>query len=587
MTTSDIRPVVVGDLQLTIDGIDLRDIRWRGEECVRRIYPVFQDRNWTNRLFVITERDIDESGDVVRLTAAGHGSFDATLLRWRVDATITDIDIDYRFHAETDVPFWRNRLGMCVLHPMELSGKRCEVTHVDGSLTESEFPDSISPFQPFIDMRSIRHRTSDDSVVSVELLGETYEMEDHRNWSDASYKTYCTPITLPFPVEVTPGTPIDQQIRVSVEPHHTTPSSEPDIAVRVNIFEDRTDLPKLGTYVTDLDLDEDTIESLCALKLDHIRVDIDATTPDALRRLEASADLARQVDARLHVAAFCKNPEDLAVVTQAPKQVFDAIDAWFVFSTEHKVTPDSWSAPARAALSDAPESALIVGGTDLYFTELNREPPDSSSFDGFNFSINPQVHAFDDRTLIQNTQTQAVIASNAPRITGSAEIYVSPITLKPRFNPNATDPSTDVSNTDLPANVDERQNSELAAMWLLSSLKYLATPGTIASASYFEACGWRGLCAGPGGSPDPSHFAAAPGERFPAWQALADIAGARSARRCVASHPEIADALVVEDENGTRALVWNWTDAEQEVDVRSVVEAHVLVPPRSYVVVDL
>ena len=29
--------------------------------------------------------------------------------------------------------------------------------------------------------------------------GDVFEMEDQRNWTDASFKTYCTPLRQPFP----------------------------------------------------------------------------------------------------------------------------------------------------------------------------------------------------------------------------------------------------------------------------------------------------------------------------------------------------------------------------------------------------
>jgi len=57
--------VRVGDVTVTIDGADLRDIRWQGHEAIRRIYPVFQDRNWTNRLFSIGGSDLTESDGAI------------------------------------------------------------------------------------------------------------------------------------------------------------------------------------------------------------------------------------------------------------------------------------------------------------------------------------------------------------------------------------------------------------------------------------------------------------------------------------------------------------------------------------------
>ena len=55
-------------------------------------------------------------------------------------------------------------------------------------------------------MRAISHEVVPGLMAEVRFEGETFEMEDQRNWTDASYKTYCTPLSLPYPVEVKEGT---------------------------------------------------------------------------------------------------------------------------------------------------------------------------------------------------------------------------------------------------------------------------------------------------------------------------------------------------------------------------------------------
>ena len=42
-------------------------------------------------------------------------------------------------------------------------------------------------------------------------------MEDQRNWTDASFKTYGTPLELPFPVEVVSGTKIVQTVTLTLD----------------------------------------------------------------------------------------------------------------------------------------------------------------------------------------------------------------------------------------------------------------------------------------------------------------------------------------------------------------------------------
>ena len=47
--------------------------------------------------------------------------------------------------------------------------------------------------------------------------GDVFETEDQRNWTDASYKTYSTPLDQPYPAKVTKGTALFQRIEFSLE----------------------------------------------------------------------------------------------------------------------------------------------------------------------------------------------------------------------------------------------------------------------------------------------------------------------------------------------------------------------------------
>lgn len=560
----------VGAVSVTLDGIDLRDIRWQGHEAIRRIYPVFQDRNWTNRPFSVAEVTAKESADEVLLSAEGTGGFDAEPLQWSVRARITSAGIDYRFTAQTTRPFLRNRLGMCVLHPMSAAGYPVTVEHVDSTQTSSRLPKQISAHQPFVDIRAITHDLPNGATATVRMTGETFEMEDHRNWTDASFKTYCTPITLPFPVEVQPDDVLDQEVSVSFTPGSVITVRDQDV-VSIELTGDRTDLPRLGTTLSDLSsrapLTQEQIRSVASLDLEHLRVVIDPNSPDAREQLVTAARCAQTIGMRLRVASTCSSPDQLTHFADTPGDVLSLIDCCYVFSSQHKVTPDAWAALARAALGPGFDDIPLGGGTDLYFTELNREPPDATAFDVLNFSLNPQVHAFDDRTLIQNTMTQAVVAHNAARLSRPAQLSVSPISLRPRFNPNATDPKADVSNTALPSDVDERQRTYFAANWTAMSIKYLAQSGVIGFATYFEAAGWKGLMERAEGSSDEENFPSQPGELFPVWEVFANLVGMRHSLTCVSSDPESVDALVVEGNNRRSALVANWTDTTQQVCV--------------------
>ena len=94
-------------------------------------------------------------------------------------------------------------------------------------------------------------------------------------------------------------------------------------------------------------------------------------------------------------------------------------------------------------------------------------------------------------------------------------LIVSAVTLLPRWNPYLVGPRREPGPGELPPEVDPRQASQLAAAWTLGSIKYLAEAG-VASATYYETAGWRGVMEREDGSPDPELFPSEPGQPFPA-----------------------------------------------------------------------
>ena len=55
-----------------------------------------------------------------------------------------------------------------------------------------------------------------DVEVDIAFEGEVFEMEDQRNWTDASFKTYCRPLALPRPYTLEAGDEVRQRITVTV-----------------------------------------------------------------------------------------------------------------------------------------------------------------------------------------------------------------------------------------------------------------------------------------------------------------------------------------------------------------------------------
>ncbi|MBI1928100.1 hypothetical protein HYR99_28130, partial [Candidatus Poribacteria bacterium] len=207
-------------------------------------------------------------------------------------------------------------------------------------------------------------------------------------------------------------------------------------------------------------------------------------------------------------------------------------------------------------------------GTNAYFTELNRGRPPVEALDGVCYSINPQVHAFDNASLVETLETQARTVDSARQFVGNLPVMVTPITLKPRFNPNATGPEPEPLPGELPSPVDVRQMSLFGAGWTLGSLKYQAESG-VYSTTYYETTGWRGVMETEHGSPVPEKFHSLPGGVFPLYHLLADVGefAGGDVISTTSNTPLVVDGLAIRKDGVTRMLLANLTPQRQQVTI--------------------
>ena len=558
------KKLIAGPLTLEYSEGSLWNISNGSEEAIRRIYLVFQDVNWTSRPFIIKDEIWQIADRSFSAKIKAQGSHDAKDLSIELEITGSESgEITYGFSASTAVSFLRNRLGLCLLHPIAgLSGRECELTKADGAVEISRFPDAISPNQPFLNLSGISHKLQSGQVVSVNFEGEIFETEDHRNWSDASYKTYCTPISLPFPAQVTPGESLSQKITISISGEHATSISKNESAV-ITVGAKEIELPEIG-----LGLSEDPAHLVVTeyagfedLAIKHLRLALNGNS-QIRSAAERALLVTQQLEIDLDLAIKAESPQQLKAILEPIIELKDQIRSFYIFSASEKTTPIGFIQVAEELLGG---KSKIIGGTDLYFTELNRNQSAVDLVDQVNFSINPQVHSFDDRTLIQNTASQKAIATNAHRIAKGKKVSIGPITLRPRYNPNATQPNKDLSNTALPSSVDARQRTWLAEGWTAMSLRSIAESDSISTLTYFETLGWRGIRELSTGSEDALNFVSKAGEEFPVWRLFKHLKGFTHARPTASSLPELVDCLIVTSAEKTEAILVNFSTIKQEV----------------------
>ena len=211
-------PLRAGPLRLVFDRGELRWIRLGEREVLRGIYVAVREEGWATVPAELEDLEIEAEPESFRIRFRARHRRGGVRFDWegRIEGG-ADGSIAFRMAGAAGSTFRRNRIGFCVLHPAEeCAGRECIVETTDGDRLEQAFPALVSPHQPFRNVRAILHEVTPGVEVEVRMEGETFETEDQRNWSDASFKTYGTPLHLPYPVEVAEGTRVEQAVSVSL-----------------------------------------------------------------------------------------------------------------------------------------------------------------------------------------------------------------------------------------------------------------------------------------------------------------------------------------------------------------------------------
>jgi hypothetical protein len=580
-------PLQAGKLTLLYDPASgmLRRIKLGEREVLRGIYAAVRDRNWGTVPGTIRETTREIAARSFRIEFESSHQQDEIHYVWRgaIHGT-ADGTIRYVFEGEAKTSFLRNRIGFCVLHPIaECAGARARQTRTDGRPIEGRFPDLIEPQifrqSSFQQLRTVAHEVTPGVWAEIAFTGDTFEMEDQRNWTDASFKTYCTPLALPFPVEVKTRDHVRQEVKFHLIDERTTasaannanPPSESDLVTLTIPKMPTGSLPTIGlgaaSHGEPLTIHE--VDELRRLKLSHLRVDVRLAEPSTMARLEQSFREAEQLGVGLELALHLPrdgeaDPRELLslLATQS-----DKIVRVLALREGEAATSVATLAGMRKQLGSLP--IPIGAGSDCNFCELNREQARGnfalSEADEIFWSVNPQVHAFDHLSIMETLEAQAATVASARAFAKSRPLIVSPITLKQRFNPVATKSDKATTPGDLPAAVDPRQLSQFAAAWTLGSIVALAGAGAT-SLTYYETTGWRGVLEREVGSPAPGKFPSMPGAPFPMFDVFAQIAGFRQFAVVHTTDPTCVTALALFAAGQLqRLLVANLTDRPQHL----------------------
>jgi hypothetical protein len=553
-----------GSLELDYVSGRIINISVGGKKVIDEVYFALRDYNWGTIPYRIDNFVVKEDADGFAISYTAVHDKDDIQFTWEGRIIGRGPSVSFSFNGIAGSDFMRNRIGFCILHPATCGGVACEVEHFEGPAERGFFPKEIAPHQPFCDIKSITHYPFEGVAIKLAFEGDVFEMEDQRNWIDASFKTYCTPLSLPFPAPVRKGDCFHQTVTISLK------TDGGQAAGVGSSYEERVSLSagdifkgsafSLGSCITG-PLTMLQMERVKALELGHLRYDYHFDGSSA--PVEPIVTQARQLGVKLHIAVFFSG--NLASELQEFAAFVDIhrsdILGIAVFQRDVKVISEEKLSAVRLALSQY--SIPVGSGTDAFFTQVNRERLPESRMDFVTYSNNPQVHAFDNASIMATPEGQAANLLSCAKLYPHLPIWVSPVTFKMRWNPDATGKEI-TKKGQAPRDVEPRQMSLFAASWFLRSVA-ACIKGGAAGVSYFELTGCKGIMEDAAVMRD-YRFPSVPDMLYPLYYAFYALRGLK-AFDITAVTTENVTALILKNSRTTRVILANPKDEEVTMPV--------------------
>lgn len=590
------RLLMAGPLTAELDAGNLRHIRFGEIEVIRAVSYIVRDRNWGTYGPALASLEIVESDNGFTIGYEAVVRDAEQSFRYRATITGTPNGLTFAGIGEAETDFVTNRTGFVVLHPIDgVAGHPVEIEHVDGTIENGTFPDLIDPVQPMMDIRALTHEAVPGLRVHCRMDGDTFEMEDQRNWTDASYKTYVRPLALPWPYTLLAGTKLEQTVTLVVSGTVLHGGGEQKAAI-VTLGDAHGTAPSVG-----LGLDPDNfaatqarITDLVLVGVQHLICHFDPTRGHNARTLHQAVGIAASLGATPWLEAVVAEVDGFVDEVRALGKMVAELGSPFPVvlispAPDLKCTlPGSVWPPTPPAVElfrvarEAFPQARIGGGMFSFFTELNRKRPPIAELDLVSFTTSALVHAGDDHSVMEGLESLPAIAASARAIAGDLPLAVGPSAMGMRMNPYGVAPMTSSGkNRQAMNHNDPRQRGLLGAAWTVGYHACLAP--RMSAIAIGGTTGAHGLVHMP--EPWPAPWYDERGGLYPCFhvmRALASMAG-HSLLSVELSDPKAIQAVCIARDGGYDLLVANLTSQPRDIKLPRVPSGMALLDAGSFV----
>ena len=474
------RTLCAGALSAILQEGNLRAIRFLDVEILRGVSFLVRDTGWGTYAPVLSALEVDEGDErfSIRYEARCEGAEGRFVYRARIDA---DSQGNLRFSAEgrSSNDFPANRIGFVVLHPIKgVAGAYMDVEHADGARERILMPEFVAPHQPIFNIRGLTHEPAPGIRATVRMEGDAYEMEDQRNWTDASFKTYVRPLSEPRPFVLRADEPLSQSVTLSIEGRRESAARSSNLGdvCTIEIGGAAGVLPQIGLALDPGDADEalGVLPNLRTITPQWLAIRVSESSDLAAAGAFASA-LGSQVLAEIVIPGVSPDQEierqrmRLAAAGVTPKAVV-VCPARDMRTRATGAPPDGEADISQiidAARRKFP-NALVGGGMLTFFTELNRNPPPAAKLDFVTHGASAIVHAADDASVMETLEAWPHVLRSTRNLFGELPYWLGSTTLGMRENPYGAAPAANPDKRRVAmARFDPRHQSLFGAAWAL------------------------------------------------------------------------------------------------------------------------
>lgn len=394
----------------------VRDLRFAGVQLFDAIYAAVRDVAWGTASSVVESHRIDATDDAFVVRAVVRQCNDEVDVRWGVELTGHPGGARIEIEGESLRRQRVNRAGLALLHPLSHRGATLRGRTADREVV-GELGRAVAPAPLLTGLRSMSVSLLGGGTLDLELSGDDFETEDHRNWMDAGWKTYCTPLDRPHPRTLEQGDRIRQAVEIGVVGPFGPP---PELVDVVEIGGVVGVVPDIGAFPGS------------GLEVGAARHRARTWPPDLLPRTPSP----------LHPPLRLTVATDVAGVRAAARRVAglrEEVTSVCVLDADGRVTTDEVLDAWREADVAGP---AVVTGTDRHLAELNRATPAVGAGSAVQLGVDPQVHHTDTDLVVAGARALPEMVAHARTIGGGGGVHLSPLRLPSRL---ARDGSADAS----------------------------------------------------------------------------------------------------------------------------------------------